>query len=54
MFMGGNSKLKKFFDQYKMPKEVKPDYKYRTLAGYYYRDMVKSSIISNNLSWPAK
>ena len=41
MFMGGNAKLKKFFDEYKMPTEkVKPDYKYKTHAGVYYREMV--------------
>jgi len=41
MFMGGNSKLKQFFEQYNMPtKDVTPDYKYKTQAGCYYREMV--------------
>ena len=43
MFMGGNAKLRKFFEQYKMPQDAPPDFKYKTVAGKYYREMVKQA-----------
>lgn len=39
---GGNAKLKSFFENYKIPDDKPIDYKYRTKAGTYYRDMLKA------------
>ena len=41
MFMGGNAKLKMFFKEYKMPKDSPNEFKYKTVAGKYYREMLK-------------
>ena len=37
---GGNAKLRSFFESYNMPKDGPTDFKYKTKAGQYYRDMV--------------
>jgi hypothetical protein len=39
---GGNSRLRAFFDNYKIPRDGPVDFKYRTKAGAYYRDMLKA------------
>jgi hypothetical protein len=42
MKQGGNAKLKQFFEYYKMPKDAPIDFKYKTKAGYFYRDLLKA------------
>jgi len=39
---GGNTRLREFFDNYKIPQEGPIDFKYRTKAGAYYREMLKA------------
>jgi len=39
---GGNAKLRTFFENYKIPQDKSIDFKYRTKAGVYYRDMLKA------------
>jgi len=39
---GGNAKLRTFFENYKIPSDKPIDFKYRTKAGVYYRDMLKA------------
>jgi len=39
---GGNARLRAFFDNYNIPKDGPVDFKYRTKAGAYYRDMLKA------------
>ena len=39
---GGNAKLRQFFANYNMPSDKAIDFKYRTKAGVYYREMVSS------------
>lgn len=40
MVNGGNLKLRNFFEKYFIPKDGPMDFKYRTKAGYHYRDIV--------------
>ena len=47
MVMGGNAKLMKFYEQYKLPKSP-VDLKYKTVAGKYYREMVSDLSTSIN------
>lgn len=49
MFQGGNKKLRDFFAQYNIPKEAPADFKYKTKAGIYYREMVRKNSIAH---WP--
>lgn len=42
--MGGNMKLKNFFANFKIPEDVPTDFKYKTKAGQYYRDLLKSLV----------
>jgi len=42
MKCGGNLKLKQFFEFYNMPKEAPIDFKYKTKAGVYYRELLKA------------
>lgn len=37
---GGNAKLRAFFESYNLPKDGPIDFKYKTKAGFYYREMV--------------
>ncbi len=37
---GGNARLREFFENYNIPKDGPIDFKYRTKAGQYYREMV--------------
>jgi hypothetical protein len=39
---GGNAKLRGFFESYGVPKDSPIDFKYKTKAGYYYREMLKA------------
>jgi len=39
---GGNTRMREFFDNYKIPQEGPIDFKYRTKAGAYYREMLKA------------
>jgi hypothetical protein len=39
---GGNLKLRQFFENYKIPSDKPIDFKYRTKAGVYYREMLKA------------
>jgi len=39
---GGNARLRSFFENYNIPKDGPVDFKYRTKAGAYYRDMLKA------------
>lgn len=39
---GGNARLRAFFDSFHIPKDGPVDFKYRTKAGAYYRDMLKA------------
>ena len=38
--MGGNAKLKQFFENYNIPKNTPMNYKYKTKVGNFYRAMV--------------
>jgi len=42
MKQGGNGKLKQFFEYYKMPKDAPLDFKYKTKAGFFYRELLKA------------
>jgi len=42
MKSGGNLKLRQFFEYYKMPKDAPMDFKYKTRAGAYYRELLKA------------
>ena len=45
IYLGGNQKLEKFFsDKYKIDPRSPPDYKYKTNAAIYYREMLKAKI----------
>ena len=46
MKSGGNLRLKQFFETYRMPSEAPIDFKYKTKAGCYYREMLKNEIES--------
>ena len=37
---GGNQKLRQFFEYYGMPKDAPIDFKFKTKAGFYYRELV--------------
>ena len=37
---GGNPAMRKFFSKYKIPKEYSMVYKYQSVAGYFYRNML--------------
>jgi hypothetical protein len=37
---GGNTKLKEFFQKYNIPSDGPLEFKYKTRAAYYYREMV--------------
>jgi len=39
---GGNAKLRAFFESYNLPKDGPIDFKYKTKAGFYYREMLKA------------
>jgi ADP-ribosylation factor GTPase-activating protein 1 len=39
---GGNARLREFFENYNIPKDGPIDFKYRTKAGQYYREMLKA------------
>jgi len=41
MTAGGNSSLQQFFQMYNMPEDSRIDYKYKTKAAKYYREMLK-------------
>ena len=40
MKLGGNKRLREFFDEYKIPKDAPIDFKYKTKAAVYYRETV--------------
>jgi len=42
MVNGGNMKLRDFFDKYYIPKDGPMNFKYRTKAGYYYRNQLRA------------
>jgi ADP-ribosylation factor GTPase-activating protein 1 len=42
MKQGGNKKLREFFEYYKMPKDAPVDFKYKTKAGFFYRELLKA------------
>jgi len=52
MKAGGNAKLKQYFESYNMPKDAPMDFKYRTKAGYYYREMLKATAEGREPSVP--
>ncbi|EGR27081.1 hypothetical protein IMG5_201980 [Ichthyophthirius multifiliis] len=44
MLQGGNKKLWDFFESYNIPKDSPIDFKYKTKAGIYYRELLKSIV----------
>ena len=45
MSIGGNSRLEKFFKKYQLDKKFpSKSHRYKTKAGRYYRDLLKSEI----------
>eukprot|EP01016_Furgasonia_blochmanni_P030681 TRINITY_DN3184_c0_g1_i3.p1 TRINITY_DN3184_c0_g1~~TRINITY_DN3184_c0_g1_i3.p1 ORF type:complete len:235 (+),score=89.59 TRINITY_DN3184_c0_g1_i3:320-1024(+) len=49
MTNGGNAKLKSFFEQYNIPKDAPMDFKYKTKAAIYYREMLKAIVDGTDL-----
>jgi hypothetical protein len=47
---GGNAKLRAFFESYNIPKDSPVDFKFKTKAGFYYREMVEIKSKFLNLS----
>ncbi|EWS72944.1 ARF GTPase activator (macronuclear) [Tetrahymena thermophila SB210] len=52
MLQGGNAKLRKFFEKYNLPKDAPMDFKYKTKAGIYYREMLKCIADGNPIPEP--
>lgn len=48
IYLGGNQKLQIFFDKYRIDPKSSPDYKYKTKAAIYYREMLKAKIEGGN------
>ena len=49
MRIGGNKRLREFFEEYQMPKDVPIDWKYKTKAAVYYRETVCPFLQIRNL-----
>ena len=46
---GGNQKLRKFFEYYGMSKDAPMDFKFKTKAGFYYRELVNIPELHQNI-----
>jgi len=44
MKRGGNKRLREFFELYQIPRDAPADFKYKTRAAAYYRDMIKAEV----------